>query len=142
MPREVKTAIIAVLVALTMLGAGYLWGARGRWAAEERLEIVERQVVLGETRRLTLAGQIALTQLNFGEAAGLFESARASADQTARRLEADGMLDLAGESTRAAEALGEARGLAAKLDQAAAGKASDALAALDRTAARLPATAP
>ena len=142
MPREVKTAIVAALVAVTMLGAGYLWGARGRWAAEERLEVVERQVVLGETRRLTLAGQMALTQLNFGEASGLFESARASADQAARRLEADGMLDLAGETTRAAEALGEARGLAAKLDQAAAGRASDALAALDRAAARLPASAP
>ena len=142
MPREVKTAIIAALVAVTLLGAGYLWGARGRWAAEERIEVVERQVVLGETRRLTLAGQMALTQLNFGEASGLFESARASADQAARRLEADGMLDLAGETTRAAEALGEARGLAAKLDQAAAGRASDALAALDRAAARLPTTAP
>ena len=142
MQQQVKTAGLVVLVALTVLGAGYLWGARGRWAAEERLAAAERQAVLGETRRLTLAGQLALTRLNFGEASGVFESARASADQAARRLEADGMLPLAGESTKAAEALGEARGLAAKLDQAAAGKASDALAALDRGVAGLSAPAP
>jgi hypothetical protein len=37
---QVKTAGIALLVALTVLGAGYLWGARGRWAAEERLALV------------------------------------------------------------------------------------------------------
>ncbi len=132
MQGHLKTAGLIALVAVTVLGAGYLWGARGRWAAEERLAIVERQAVVGETRRLVLAGQLALTRLNFGEASGLFESARVSADQAARRLDADGMLPLAGESTKAAEALGEARGLAAKLDQAAAGKASDALAALDR----------
>ena len=132
MQRHLKTAGLVALVAVTVLGAGYLWGARGRWAAEERLASVERQAVVGETRRLVLAGQLALTRLNFGEASGLFESARVSADQAARRLDADGMLPLAGESTKAAEALGEARGLAAKLDQAAAGKASDALAALDR----------
>jgi len=132
MQGHLKTAGLVALVAVTVLGAGYLWGARGRWAAEERLAIVERQAVVGETRGLVLAGQLALTRLNFGEASGLFESARVSADRAARRLDADGMLPLAGESTKAAEALGEARGLAAKLDQAAAGKASDALAALDR----------
>ena len=138
MQGQVKTAVIAVLVALTMLGAGFLWGARGRWAAEEQLAAVERQAALGETRRLTLAGQMAMTRLNFGEASGLFESARVAADQTARRLEADGMLELAGESTKAAAALADARALAAKLDQAAAGRASDALAALERAAAGLP----
>jgi hypothetical protein len=142
MQGHLRTAGLVALVAVTVLGAGYLGGARGRWAAEERLAQVERQAVLGETRRLVLAGQLALTRLNFGEASGLFESARVSADQAARRLEADGLLPLAGESTTAAAALGEARGLAAKLDQAAAGKASDALTALDRAVAGLSAPAP
>ena len=84
--QQAKTAGLAFLVALTVLGAGYLWGARGRWAAQDRLAVVERQAALSETRRLTLAGQMALTRLNFGEAAGLFESARAGAD--ARRARA------------------------------------------------------
>lgn len=134
--QHAKTAGIAFLIALTVLGAGYLWGARGRWAAQDRLAMVERQAVLSDARRLTLAGQMALTRLNFGEAAGLFESARASADSAASRLEQGGLPEGAAEAVKAAEALTEARGLAAKLDQGAAGKAGDALALLDRAAAR------
>ena len=44
----------------------------------------------------------------------------------------------AGEAAKAAHALTEARGLAARLDQASAGKASEAAAILDRAAASLP----
>lgn len=137
---QAKTAGLAFLIALTVLGAGYLWGARGRWAAQDRLAVVERQALLSETRRLTLAGQMALTRLNFGEAAGLFESARAGADATARDLEQAGLHELAAETAKAVQALTEARGLAAKLDQGSAGKASDALGMLDRAAAALPGT--
>jgi hypothetical protein len=136
--QQAKTAGVVLLLALTMLGAGYLWGARGRWAAQERLALVERQATLSETRRLALTGQLALTRLNFGEAAGLFESARAGADTAARALEQDGLPELAGQAAKAAQAFMEARGLAAKLDQGAAGKASDAVALLDRAAAALP----
>jgi len=136
--QQAKTAGLVLLVALTVLGAGYLWGARGRWAAQERLALVERRASLSETRRLALAGQLALTRLNFGEAAGLFESARAGADSVARGLEHDGLPELAAEATKAAHALTEARGLAAKLDQASAGRVSDAVAILDRAAASLP----
>jgi hypothetical protein len=135
--QQAKTVGIVLLVAVTVLGAGYLWGARGRWAAEERLALVERQASLSETRRLALAGQLALTRLNFGEAAGLFESARAGTDTVARALEQDGQPELAAEAVKAAQAFTEARSLAAKLDQAAAGKASDAVAILDRAAAAL-----
>lgn len=140
--QQAKTAGLVCLIALTVLGAGYLWGARGRWAAQDRLAVVERQASLSETRRLTLAGQMALTRLNFGEAAGLFESARAGADATARGLEQDGLPELAGHTATAAQALTEARGLAAKLDQGAAGKAGDALALLDRAATTLATTSP
>ena len=132
--QHAKTAGIALLVALTVLGAGYLWGARGRWAAEERLAAVERTAALSETRRLVLSGQIALTRLNFGEAAGLFESARAASDEVARSLIQGGFEQLGAEASKAAQGLTEARGLAAKLDQAAAGRAGDALALLDRVA--------
>ena len=135
--QQVKMAGLACLIAVTVLGAGYLWGARGRWAAQDRLAAVERQAALSETRRLTLAGQMALTRLNFGEAAGLFESARAGADAAARGFEHEGLPELAGQTATAAQALTEARGLAAKLDQGSAGKAGDALALLDRTAAAL-----
>ncbi len=94
--QQAKMAGLACLIAVTVLGAGYLWGARGRWAAQDRLAAVERQAALSETRRLTLAGQMALTRLNFGEAAGLFESARAGADAAAKGLEHEGLPELAG----------------------------------------------
>jgi hypothetical protein len=132
--QNLKTVGIAVLVALTVLGVGYLWGARGRWAAEERLQGVERQAAFSEARRLTLAGQMSLTRLNFGEAAGLFESARVAAEEIARGLDQDGQIELAGEATKAAQTLADARALAAKLDQGAAGKGGEALAILDAAA--------
>lgn len=136
--RNVKTVGIAILVAVTVLGLGYLWGARGRWAAEERLQVVERQASFAETRRLTLAGQMSLTRLNFGEAAGLFESARVGAEEAARALDQAGLIEIAGEATKAAQALSQARASAAKLDQGAAGKAGEALAILDAAAGKLP----
>jgi hypothetical protein len=138
--QQAKTVGLACLIAVTVLGAGYLWGARGRWAAEDRLAAVERHASLCEARRLTLAGQMALARLNFGEAAGLFESARAGADTVAKGLEQAGLQELAGQTASAAQALTDARGLAAKLDQGSAGKAGDALGLLDRAAAGLAGT--
>jgi hypothetical protein len=137
---QVKTAGIALLVALTVLGAGYLWGARGRWAAEERLALVERQASLSEARRLVLAGQVALTRLNFGEAAGFFESARTATDGAVPHAERAGQAAAVPDLQSAAAALGEARALAAKLDQGAFGRAGDALNQLDKVAGA--ATAP
>ena len=54
--RHVKLAGIGVLVAATILALGFLWGARGRWAAEERLALVEQQLLLSDARRETYAG--------------------------------------------------------------------------------------
>lgn len=135
MSQQLKTILIAVLVGLTLLGAGYLWGARGRWAAEERLAFVERQAALNDARRLVLSGQVALSRLNFGEAAGLFESARAGTETTAAQMETAGLAVAVGDLRTAGAALGEARALAAKLDQSAFAKAGEALALLDKTAA-------
>ena len=141
MPQQMKTVGIAMLVALTTLGAGYLWGARGRWAAEERLVAVERQASLSEARRLVLAGQLSLTRLNFGEAAGFFESARTATEAVIPLAEQAGQSTAVPALQAAGAALGEARGLAAKLDQAAFGRSGDALAQLDKVAA-LPASQP
>jgi hypothetical protein len=138
MPQQLKTVGIAVLVALTTLGAGYLWGARGRWAAEERLAVVEREASLSEARRLVLAGQVSLTRLNFGEAAGLFESARTATEAAIPLAERAGQSAAVSGLQAAGAALAEARALAAKLDQGAFGRAGDALAALDRVAALPP----
>jgi hypothetical protein len=78
---------------------------------------------------------VALSRLNFGEAAGLFESARAGTETAATQMETAGLAVAVGDLRTASAALGEARALAAKLDQSAFAKAGDALALLDKTAA-------
>ncbi|HEY8535462.1 MAG TPA: hypothetical protein VIL25_03400 [Vicinamibacterales bacterium] len=135
--RHVRFALIALLVAITLVAAGFLWGASGRWAAEERLAAVERRAALTEARRLALAGQVALGRLNFGEAAGLFDSARVAAGSAADTLQHGGFTELAEAVRGAAQQLEEARSLAAALDQGASGRANTAIAALDRAAADL-----
>jgi hypothetical protein len=81
--KQLKLAGIGLLVALAVLAVGYLWGARGRWAAEERLGAMERQWRLADARREALAGSVEIYKLNFGAAAGHFEAARATADVAA-----------------------------------------------------------
>jgi hypothetical protein len=81
--KQLKLAGIGLLVALTVLAAGYLWGARGRWAAEERLGTMERQWRLADARREALAGSVEIYKLNFGAAVGHFETARATAASVA-----------------------------------------------------------
>jgi len=133
--KQLKLAGIGLLVALTVLAAGYLWGARGRWAAEERLGKMERQWRLADARREALAGSVEIYKLNFGAAVGHFETARATAASTATALDAAGLLGRGGNAWSAATHLDEARALASKLDQAAGQKAAAAIGELDQAAA-------
>jgi hypothetical protein len=132
--KQLKLAGIGLLVALTVLAVGYLWGARGRWAAEERLGVMERQWRLADARREALAGSVEIYKLNFGAAAGHFEAARATAASVAAALDAAGLSGHGGNSRSAATHLYEARALASKLDQAAGQKAAAAVGELDQAA--------
>jgi hypothetical protein len=132
--RHLKLAGVAVLVAATILGLGFLWGARGRWAAEERLGLVERQLFLSDARRETYAGSLELQKLNFGAAAGHFEAARAAADQLRLRFEAAGDTANSERAANSAGLLNEARSLSARLDQSAAERAQRAARALEEAA--------
>ena len=133
--RHVKLIGIAVLVAITILALGFLWGARGRWAAEERLALVERQLLLSDARRETYAGSVELQKMNFGAAAGHFEAARATTASVAAALDAAGHSGHGGNARSAAAHLDEARALASKLDQTAGQKAAAAVGELDQAAA-------
>lgn len=133
--KQLKLAAIGLLVALTVLALGYLWGARGRWAAEERLGTLERQWRLADARREALAGSVEIYKLNFGAAAGHFEAARATAASLATALDAAGLSGRGGNARSAAGHLDEARALASKLDQAAGQKATAAVGELDQAAA-------
>jgi hypothetical protein len=132
--RHLKLAGIGVLVAATVLALGFLWGARGRWAAQEKLARVEQQLLLSDARRETYVGTIELQKLNYGAAAAHFEAARAASDQFRVRAEADGEAATAEQAGTAAGLLGEARSLCAKVDQAAGERAQRAARALEQAA--------
>jgi hypothetical protein len=132
--RPLKLAGIGALVAATVLALGFLWGAQGRWAAEERLALVEQQLMLSDARRETYAGSLELQKLNFGAAAGHFEAARAAADQIRLRYEAAGDTAKAEHVGQAAGLLNEARSLCSRLDQAAGERAQRAARALEEAA--------
>ena len=136
--RHMKLFGIAALAALTTFALGYLWGARGRWAALEQLATAQRQLNLSEARRHALTGQVLLGKLNFGEAAGQFDAARAAAETARAYFDGAGLVAPAQEAAAAVQSLEIARGLAAKVDQAAVGKAGEAVAALDRASAAVP----
>ena len=132
--RQLKLAGIGLLVACTVLALGYLWGARGRWAAEEHLVIVERQLLLSDARRETYAGSLDLQKLNFGAAAGHFEAGRARSDKARLALEAAGLVAQAEQAKAATALLDEARDLSSRLDQAAGERAQRAAQALEHAA--------
>jgi len=121
-------------VALAVLAAGYVWGAWGRRAAERELARSNALVALGEARRHALSGSLDLYKLNFGAAATHFETARATTDRVRGLLTDAGSTADPADLAAAVTALDEARGLAAKLDQAAGQKAASAIALLDKAA--------
>jgi hypothetical protein len=132
--RQMKLAGIGALVAATILALGFLWGAGGRWAAEERLALVEQQLLLSDARRETYAGSLELQKLNFGAAAARFEAARAAADQVRLRAEASGATTKAEQAGTAAGLLAEARSLCSRVDQGAGERAQRAARALEQAA--------
>jgi hypothetical protein len=132
--RQLKLAGIGVLVATTVLALGFLWGARGRWTAEERVTLLEQQLLLSDARRETYAGSLELQKLNFGAAAGHFERARVASDQARLRSEAAGETAKAEQAGMAAGLLNEARSLCSRLDQAAGERAQRAGRALEQAA--------
>ena len=132
--RHLKLAGIGVLVAATILALGFLWGSRGRWAAQEQLARVEQQLLLSDARRETYAGTLELQKLNYGAAAAHFEAARAASDQARLRAEAAGETAQSQQAAAATGLLAEARSLCAKVDQAAGERAQRAARALEQAA--------
>jgi hypothetical protein len=132
--RQLKLAGIGLLVACTVLALGYLWGARGRWAAEEKLIVIERHLLLSDARREAYAGSLDLQRLNFGAAAGHFEAGRSASDKARLALEAGGLAAVAEQAKAATTLLEEARDLSSRLDQAAGARAQRAAQALEEAA--------
>jgi hypothetical protein len=121
-------AIVFLLVALALavLG-GYIWGATGRWRAEDARAKAGVGLHLSNARANMLAARVSLFEVNFGDASRSLESAKADLVTVAEALE---RLDLGAEAAAAREVaarVDDAKQLAGRLDQTANTRLADAI---------------
>ena len=76
--RALKAVGAIVLGLAVALGAGWLWGASGRWDAERQLASARLERELTGARAQLLAARVDLYKLNFGSATSNFEAAKRS----------------------------------------------------------------
>ena len=132
--RQLKLAGIGVLVAATVLALGFLWGARGRWAAEERLALVEQQLLLSDARRATYAGSLGAPEIELRRSSGTFRSGPCRVGPGSSAVRGCWRNSEAEQAGTAAGLLNEARSLCSRLDQAAGERAQRAARSLEQAA--------
>jgi hypothetical protein len=122
-------AIIAGVVLAALLG-GWMYGASGRSDLEEARRTAEHRADLMEARALVFEGQVAVFQLNFGDATKRFEGARVVVERMQGALRETGQGERAGRLEIVLSNLRDAQRLAVALDANARNAADAALQAL------------
>jgi hypothetical protein len=130
--NKAKIVLWACLALAVAVGAGWMWGAWGRWTAESRLRDAENRAELAEARASLNAARVDLSELNFGKAGGDLEQAKRAMSALAGHLDDLGRPDAAGAAREAVQKAGEAQQLSASLDHSASARVADALTALTR----------
>jgi hypothetical protein len=125
--RQILIVVAAVLVAL---GAGFVWGASGRFSIQNALDEARLELDLAEARGALMEARISLYNVNFGDASRHFEEAKAPLGRVRDRYQQVGKNAAAGSIAAAQAHVEEGQRLAGKLDQAANAKANDALEAI------------
>jgi hypothetical protein len=126
-----KTLGVLTLIALALIGIGWVMGASGRSAEVQERRAVEQRAVFAEARAHLLEGRVHLFQLNFGAASQQFDRARAAIEQWQTTLRETGDADRAGRLEIALAATREAQRLAVSVDARAQNAADEALRALE-----------
>ena len=126
-PRSVAIVIAIVLAAGL---AGWLYGASGRSDVEEARRAAVQRADLNEARALVFEGQVAVFQLNFGDATKRFEGARVAVERIQAALRETGQAERAGRLEVVLSHLRDAQRLAVALDANARTAANAALQAL------------
>jgi len=121
--------IVAALVAVVGL-SGWIYGASGRSDVERARRDAVQRTDLTEARALVLEGQLAVYQLNFGDAAKRFDAARAPVERVQTALRETGQAERAGRLEIVLSHLREAQRLAVSLDANARLAGDEALRAL------------
>jgi hypothetical protein len=132
---KMKMVMFALVGLLVAVGAGWLWGSWGRWAAEGNLRDAELRGQLTEARASLLSARVNLSEINFGNASADLERAKQAMSAAAGLLEEAGRADDAASVRQALVKAGEAQQLAGAVDQTASARAAAALAALARAGA-------
>ncbi len=130
-----KTTGIALIVALAMVGGGWLWGASGRSEAEQAQRAAELRAGFAESRALLLEARVHLFTVNFGSAGRALDEARARSTALQTRLREAGQTERAGQLEIVLAHIGDAGRLALALDARAQNAAEGALNALAAAAA-------
>jgi hypothetical protein len=110
--------------------SGWLYGASGKSDIEQARRAAVHQAQLQQARALILEGNVAIFQLNFGDAARKFEAARSAAEQMQTALRETGQAERAGRLEVVLSHLRDAQRLAVSLDANARNAADAALQAL------------
>ncbi len=132
---KLKIGLWAVLVLLVTLGAGWLWGSTGRWAAEGRARDAEQRLALSDARAALSLARVDLFELNFGQASRDLERAKKALNACVTRYEQTGPADAATAARDALAKTAEGQQLAGSVDQTANARVAEALKALDRASA-------
>jgi hypothetical protein len=136
MKRIGRLIVTALVVALVILGFGYVWGASGRSAMQTTLDDARQRLDVAEARGELLDARVSLYNMNFGDASRRFEEAKTPLRRIRERYADEGKTDAARSISAALEHLEEAQRLAGKLDPAANTKAGEALEAIKVATAR------
>lgn len=110
--------------------SGWLYGASGRSDAEQARRAAVHQADLQEARSLVLEGQVAIYQLNFGDAARQFDAGRVVVERMQAALRETGQAERAGRLEVVLSHLRDAQRLSVSLDANARSAADQALQAL------------
>jgi hypothetical protein len=121
-------AILFMLIALALavLG-GWIWGATGRWRAEDALAKAGVGLHLANARGNMLAARVNLFEVNFGDASRSLESAKADLVTAAEAFDRLGLENDAAAAREAAARVDDAKQLAGRLDQTANTRLADAI---------------
>lgn len=134
---KARLALAGLLAVLVVLFAGYLWGASGRGAAEDRAGALEVRLRAAEAQRALAVARVDLFELNYGQASRRLEDARRAVERLATLVSREGPREAEAPIQEAAGHTRQAQQLLAQMDQAAGSRAADALAALERAQSAL-----
>jgi hypothetical protein len=127
MTKLVLGIIVGLMVCLL---AGWVWGRSGRTDIARALAASELRAELRGARAAVLDARVAIYNVNFGQASGHLENARALLLPAVDRLKSLGRDDELKQLQTALTGVDDAQRMAGKLDQTANSRAGDAAKAI------------